>query len=213
VHYLEQKKSINPQLRALKKKKKTPNLFRAPQNSGRATFNPSSHLGRTPFNPSSHLGCAPNNQIGNFPCHLLTLHSLEPSPFPLCAQLTTLHLPQLGQQRPTHPSTPLVHSGLRYGLWPQCGHLETTQAVRLKSGSSMSLQQFIKFSGCGENCIRKFSVFQCGHEEGAIRLYWPAFQDAYKSKSRRACSLVSSQRRTTPHPSSTQPKLHHLDTV
>ena len=32
-------------------------------------------------------------------------------------------------------------------------------------------------------------------------LYWPAFQDAYKSKSRRACSSVSSQWWTTPHPS------------
>ncbi len=55
-----------------------------------------------------------------------------------------------------------MHSGLRCNLWPRCGHLETIQAVRLKSGSSMSLQQFIKFSGCGEKCIRKFSTFQCG---------------------------------------------------
>ena len=29
------------------------------------------------------------------------------------------------------------------GLWPQCGQLETTQAVTLKSGSSMTLLQFL----------------------------------------------------------------------
>ncbi len=42
---------------------------------------------------------------------------------------------------------------------PQCGHLETTQAVTLKSGSSMTLLQFLNLLGCGENCIRKFSCF------------------------------------------------------
>ncbi len=94
--------------------------------------------------------------------HPPPLHSLGLLPPPLCAQLILSTLPQLGQQRLTHPSTPLVHNGLGFGLWPRCGHLETTQAVRLKSGSSMSIQQFIKFSDCGENCIWKFNVFQCG---------------------------------------------------
>jgi hypothetical protein len=45
------------------------------------------------------------------------------------------------------------------GLWPQRGHLETTQAVTLKSGSSMTLLQFLNLPGCGENCIIKFSCF------------------------------------------------------
>jgi hypothetical protein len=45
------------------------------------------------------------------------------------------------------------------GLWPQCGHLETTQAVRLKSGSSRTLLHFLHLPGCGENYIRKFSCF------------------------------------------------------
>ncbi len=44
-------------------------------------------------------------------------------------------------------------------LWPQCGHLETNQAVTLKSESSMTLLQFLNLPGCGENCIRKFSCF------------------------------------------------------
>jgi hypothetical protein len=44
-------------------------------------------------------------------------------------------------------------------LWPQCGHLETTQAVTLKSGSSMTLLQFLNLPGYGENCIRKISCF------------------------------------------------------
>jgi len=43
--------------------------------------------------------------------------------------------------------------------WPHYGHLETTQAVRLKSGSSRTLLQFLNLPGCGENCIRKFSHF------------------------------------------------------
>ena len=45
------------------------------------------------------------------------------------------------------------------GLWPHYGHLETTQAVTLKSGSSMTLLQFLNLPGCGENCIRKLSCF------------------------------------------------------
>jgi hypothetical protein len=46
----------------------------------------------------------------------------------------------------------MVASGC--SLWPWCGHLETMQAVRLKSGSSMSLFQLINFCGCEENCIQ-----------------------------------------------------------
>jgi len=49
-------------------------------------------------------------------------------------------------------------------------------------------------------------------QEGGM-LYWPDCWVAYKRKSRRACSLVCSQQSTPPHPSWTQPELHHLDTV
>ncbi len=44
-------------------------------------------------------------------------------------------------------------------------------------------------------------------------LYWPACWVAYKRKSGRAQSLVCSLWSTPPHPSWTQPELHHLDTV
>ncbi len=49
-------------------------------------------------------------------------------------------------------------------------------------------------------------------QEGGI-LYWPACWVVYKRKSGRAQSLVCSQWSTAPHPSWTQPELHHLDTV
>ncbi len=49
-------------------------------------------------------------------------------------------------------------------------------------------------------------------QEGGI-LYWPAWWVAYKIKSGRTQSLVCSQWSTPPHPSLTQPELHHLDTV
>ncbi len=44
-------------------------------------------------------------------------------------------------------------------------------------------------------------------------LYWPACWVAYKRKPGRAQSSVCSQWSTPPHPSWTQPELHHLDTV
>ncbi len=44
-------------------------------------------------------------------------------------------------------------------------------------------------------------------------LYWPPCWVAYKRKSWRAWTSVCSQRSTPPHPSWTQPELHHLDTV
>ncbi len=49
-------------------------------------------------------------------------------------------------------------------------------------------------------------------QEGGI-LYWPASLVAYKRKSGRLHSPVCSQWSTPPHPSWTQPELHHLDTV
>ncbi len=61
-----------------------------------------------------------------------------------------------------------------------------------------------------EKTASKSSVVSA--QEGGM-LYWPACWVAYKRKSRRAWSLVCSQRSTPPHPSWTQPELHHLDTV
>jgi hypothetical protein len=63
-------------------------------------------------------------------------------------------------QRDQHSPPPLMGMVASVcGLWPQCGHLETTQAVRLKSGSSRTLLHFLHLPGCGENYIRKFSCF------------------------------------------------------
>ncbi len=49
-------------------------------------------------------------------------------------------------------------------------------------------------------------------QEGGI-LYWPAIWVAYKRRPGRPQSPVCSQWSTPPHPSWTQPELHHLDTV
>jgi hypothetical protein len=139
-----------------RRRKKSPNLLwgatqnsgRAPfsqsSHSGRAQFNQSSHSGRAPFNHSSHSGRAPFNlsshsvrahfnQLGNILSTLPPLHSLELLPL-LCMHswLSPISHTLSSRQGPTHPSTPLVHSGLGCGLWPRYGHLETMQAVRLK---------------------------------------------------------------------------------
>jgi len=57
---------------------------------------------------------------------------------------------------------------------------------------------------------QKVQLFQ---REGGGMVYWPACWVAYKRKSRRHQSSVNSQWWTPPHPSWTQPELHHLDTV
>jgi hypothetical protein len=67
-------------------------------------------------------------------------------------------LHQKDQQTHTPPHTWGMVASV-CGLWPQCGHLETTQAVTLKSESSRTLLQFLNLPGCGGNCIRKFSCF------------------------------------------------------
>ncbi len=67
-------------------------------------------------------------------------------------------LHQKVQQTHTPPPTWGIVASV-CGLWPQCGHLETTQAITLNSGSSMTLLQFLNLPGCRENCIRKFSCF------------------------------------------------------
>jgi hypothetical protein len=75
------------------------------------------------------------------------------------------------------------------GLWPQCGQLETTQAVTLKSGSSMTLLQFLNPPGFGGNCIRKLSYFSVGVGAGCTGLH----KVAYKRKSGRHQTSVNSQ--------------------
>ena len=137
-----------------------------------------------PYQSSKQHGCALINQVSNMGAPLLvskakfyhlhtstglspsTSHSLGLPPSSLSQQLVLPPPSHQGQQRHTHPSTHLGYGGLSVrplasvcGLWPQCGHLETTQAVTLKSGSSMTLLQFLNLPGCGENCIRKFSCF------------------------------------------------------
>ncbi len=82
-----------------------------------------------------------------------------PSPS-LCAYLISPPSPLIKASRDTHTPPPIWGMvALVCGLWPQCGHLETTQAVTLKSGLSMTLLQFMNLPGCGESCIRKFSCF------------------------------------------------------
>ena len=90
--------------------------------------------------------------------------------FYLPQQLAPPSSPKPRINEPTHPSTPFGHVALVRGLWPQCGQLETTWAITLKSGSSMMLLQFLNLHGCGENCIRKFSRHTPLHTPGA---WWP----------------------------------------
>jgi hypothetical protein len=54
------------------------------------------------------------------------------------------------------------------GLWRQCGQLETTQAVTLKSGSSMTLLQFLNLPGFGGNCIRSSAISPWGCGQGVL---------------------------------------------
>ncbi len=54
------------------------------------------------------------------------------------------------------------------GLWPQSGQLETTQAITLKSGSSMTLLQFLNLPGLGRNCIRSSVISAWGCGQGVL---------------------------------------------
>ena len=68
--------------------------------------------------------------------------------------------PQTKASRDPHTPPPLLSMlSLDAASWPLYGHLEITQAVRLKSTSNRSLHQFMKLLGCGENRIQKFSCF------------------------------------------------------
>ncbi len=92
------------------------------------------------------------------PLHRLGL--LPPSFVCTADYLLSHTLSHVGQQGPPYPSAPFVHRDLGCSLWPPYGHLETMQAIRPKSRSRGSLQQFVNFPGCGENPIQKLSVFQ-----------------------------------------------------
>ncbi len=122
---------LNPQLLALlKKKKKSPNLPGAPCQS-------SKQHGHGQKSPSTFMAW------GSLPP--LCLNSWSSLPL----------IPRLAQAHTPPPIWSMVASVC--GLWPQFGHLETIQAVTMKSGSRMTLLQFLNLPGCGENCIRKFS--------------------------------------------------------
>jgi len=70
------------------------------------------------------------------------------------------------------------------------------------------------FSSRKDLTVKKFASKSSAvsAQEGGI-LYWPACWVAYKRKPGRPQSPVCSQGSTPPHPSWTQPELHHLDTV
>jgi hypothetical protein len=143
-----------------RRRKKSPNLFwGAPQNSGRATFN---QVIRGAPHSSNLIWGAPQQSARQHVQHPPPLHSLRPLPPSIVCTADYLLSPtpsHPGKQRPTHPSTPLVHSGLGCGLWPRYRHLETTQAGRLQSRSKASLQQFLNFPGCGENLSQSSACF------------------------------------------------------
>ena len=135
---------------------------------------------RSPFHQSGNFACACSFQSRKQLCVHAPLSvsktRIQPSPyfietFPLHTtwpetsffylhkQLILTPTSHQGQRNPHTPPPLLGVVASVCGLWPQCGHLETTQAVTLKSGSSMTLLQFLNLPCCGENCIRKFSCF------------------------------------------------------
>jgi hypothetical protein len=122
---------------------------------------------RAPFNQPSN--CAPARPFQSVRQKFYYLHTSTVSSPPPHMAWGLLFLPaptadptsslSPRPKEPTHPSSLLGVVASVCGLWPQCGHLETTQAVTLKSGSSMTLLQFLNLPGWGENCIRKFRCF------------------------------------------------------
>jgi hypothetical protein len=163
MYYHERKDSLNPQLLALKKKKnhQTSHPWARPDQSVRQLW-ACPKIIKPPI-----LGRAQINLSGNFGT-ISTLHLDFPPPphiawgsLLLTVSTAGPHSPPLIKaSRDTHTPPPIWGMVASVcGLWPQCGHLETTQAVTLKSGSSMTLLQFLNHPGCGENRIRKFSCF------------------------------------------------------
>jgi hypothetical protein len=128
---------------------------------------------RTPFNQPGNFGRARPFQSSKQLCARAPLSvsktRIQPS-FPLHTTwpgTSFFYLPQqLIQRPPSHqgqrnPHTPPPLLGMVAsvcGLWPQCGHLETTQAVTLKSGSSMTLLQFLNLPGWGKTASESSAV-------------------------------------------------------
>jgi hypothetical protein len=115
-----------------------------------------------------------------------------------------------GQQRPTYPSSPFEHvilgCSLVASIWPFGDNTGGRTEVKIKPVVT-SVHETTRL---WRKLHPKVQLFQ--RKEGGM-LYWPACWVAYKRKSWRAWSSVCSQRSTPPHPSWTQPELHHLDTV
>ncbi len=117
--------------------------------------------------------------------------------------------PHQGQKNPHTPPPLLSMVSSDVALWPRYGHPVISQTVRPKSRSQWSLLQFMKRLNCEEICIQKFSCFSAGRGHSVLA----CLLGCLKRKPGRAQSLVCSQWSTPPHPSWTQPELHHLDTV
>ncbi len=102
-----------------------------------------------------------------------------------------------------HPSTHLGHGGLGVrplaSVWTFGDHPGRHTEVRIKHG----------FTSVPESSW----LWRKLHQKVGGMVYWPACWVAYKRKSGKAKSSVCSQWWTPPHPSWTQPELHHLDTV
>jgi hypothetical protein len=120
LYYRERKESINPQLLALKKKKK---ITKSPI-LGRTLINQLINFGRALFNPPRQLWARPYQSVRQ-----QTTTSTPGSPphiawGPLFLFVCTADPPSpsdQGQQRPTHPSTPFGFGGLSVLLyWPAC---------------------------------------------------------------------------------------------
>ncbi len=114
-----------------------------------------------------------------------------------------------GQMDPHTPPPLLSMASSNTASWPRHGHLVISQTVRRKSRSQWSILQFMNRLTVTKSASKSSAV---SAQEGGI-VYWPASWVAYKRKSGRLYSSVWSQWSTPPHPSWTQPELHHLDTV
>jgi hypothetical protein len=204
LYYRERKESINPQLLALEKKKKIikpPSLGRAQINQlgnfGRAQINPPRQFWARTYQSARQLWARPYQSVRQQTTNS-TLHLDFPSPphiawgslllFVCTADLSSLS--HQGQQRPTHPSTPLGYGGL--GLWPLASvwtfgdHPGSQTEVRIKHDFTSVPESFWLW----RKLHQKVQLFQ---REGGGMLYWPACWVAYKRKSWRAWTSVSSQ--------------------
>ena len=117
--------------------------------------------------------------------------------------------PYLGQGGTTHPSTPFDLKSSVATSWPQDGFLTTSQAITMNPRSQWSLFEFGKRLNCERICIQKFSC--CSGERGHFVLV--CLMGRLQKQTQEDQWTVCSQRSTQPHPSWTQPELHHLDTV